>query len=136
MTPRSAAAGPGDREEMLLAAYATLRETSARMLTLARFGEWEALVEQESRYLVQVERIRRMDAQQSLRGERAARKAALLEQILEQDMEIRQCLVARRDELGRLIGNSRRQQSLDRAYGAQQGTLPIDASRRFGKRGT
>jgi flagellar protein FliT len=105
------------------------------MLTLARSGEWEALVEQESRYLVQVERIRRMDAQQSLSGERAARKAALLEQILEQDMEIRQCLVSRRDELGRLIGNSRRQQSLNRAYGAQQGTLPIDAGYRFGKKG-
>ncbi|WP_445001201.1 flagellar protein FliT [Halomonas mongoliensis] len=100
---------------------------------MARSGEWEALVEQESRYLVQVERIRRMDAQQSLSGERAAHKATLLEQILEQDMEIRQCLVARRDELGRLIGNSRRQQSLNRAYGAQQGA--IDASYRFGKKG-
>lgn len=134
MTARPA--GPGDREEMLLAAYRALRETSARMLALARSGEWEALVEQESRYLVQVERIRRMDAQQSLSGERAASKAALLEQILEQDMEIRQCLVSRRDELGRLIGNSRRQQSLNRAYGAQQGGLPIDAGYRFGKKGS
>lgn len=118
--------GPGDREEMLLAAYCTLRETSARMLALARSGEWEALIERESRYLVQVERIRRMDAQQSLSGERAERKAALLEQILEQDMEIRQRLISRRDELGELIGSSRRQQALNRAYGPQRGPIAMD----------
>lgn len=121
-----------DRQERLLSAYQSLLDTSSDMLALARAADWGALVEQESEYLVQVERIRRMDAEQSLDESRAAHKAALLEQILEQDMEIRRHLVARRDELGELIGSSRRQQAVNRAYGPQQGTKPIDARYRFG----
>lgn len=123
-----------DRQERLLSAYQSLFDTSSDMLALARAADWAALVEQESEYLVQVERIRRMDAQQSLDESRAAQKAALLEQILEQDMEIRRHLVARRDELGELIGSSRRQQAVNRAYGPQQGAKPIDAHYRFGNK--
>lgn len=130
----ASAHSPDDRQELVLSAYQSLLETSSDMLALARAGDWAALVEQESDYLVQVERIRRMDAQQGLDEPRAARKAALLEQILEQDMEIRRHLVARRDELGELIGSSRRQQALNRAYGPQQGARPIDASHRFGNK--
>lgn|SRR5690554_6865939 len=121
-----------DRQALLLAAYESLRLASEQMLAAAREEDWDALVEQESDYLVKVERIKRMDAQQPLDEEAAAHKAALLEQILEQDMEIRQRLVQRRDELGQLIGSSRRQQALSRAYGAQGG-MAIDAVHRFGK---
>lgn len=131
--PMAAVATSAVRQELLLAAYASLLEASLRMLATARAADWEALVEQESDYLVRVERIRRMDAQLSLDDEAASRKAALLERILEQDMEIRRRLVERRDELGRMIGNSRRQQALSRAYGPQQGAVPVDAGHRFGQ---
>ncbi|MFO8044611.1 MAG: flagellar protein FliT [Halomonas sp.] len=131
--PLVGVAQPADRQELLLAAYESLLNASQRMLASARAADWDALVEQESEYLVRVERIRRMDAQLSLDDKAATRKAALLEGILEQDMEIRQRLVERRDELGRMIGNSRRQQALSRAYGPQQGAMPVDAGHRFGQ---
>lgn len=126
-------APPADRQELLLLAYESLLNASQSMLATARAADWNALVEQESDYLVRVERIRRMDAQQRLDDEAASRKAVLLERILEQDMEIRQRLVERRDELGRMIGNSRRQQALSRAYGPQQDAPQVDAGHRFGK---
>lgn len=122
---------PVDRQALLLAAYESLMNASRRMLDSAEAGDWEALIEQEADYLVRVERIKRMDAQQPLDDGAAARKAALLEQILEQDLEVRRRLVERREELGRLIGSSRRQQALSRAYGPQQGGMPIDAAHRF-----
>lgn len=121
-----------DRQELLLAAYESLLEASLRMLATARAADWDALVELESDYLVRVERIRRMDAQQQLDDNAASRKAALLERILEQDMEIRRRLVERRDELGRMIGSSRRQQALSRAYGPQRGEIAVDADHRLG----
>lgn len=123
---------PVDRQALLLAAYESLMQATRRMLVSAEAGDWEALIEQEADYLVRVERIKRMDAQQPLDDGAAARKAVLLEQILEQDLEIRRRLVERREELGRLIGSSRRQQALSRAYGPQQGGSPIDAAHRFG----
>lgn len=129
---RGDSATSAERQELLLAAYESLKSASGRMLASAEAGDWEALVEQESDYLVRVERIKRMDAQQPLDDDAAARKAALLEQILAQDMAIRRRLVERRDELGRLIGSSRRQQALSRAYGPQQGAMTIDAAHRFG----
>lgn len=132
--PMAVVATPVDRQELLLAAYESLLNASQSMLATARAADWGALVEQESDYLVRVERIRRMDAQQRLDDAAASRKAALLERILEQDMEIRRRLVERRDELGRMIGSSRRQQALSRAYGSQQDVVQVEAGHRFGKR--
>lgn len=102
--------------ERLLAAYEALLERSSRMLAKAREEAWDALIEEESRYVLEVERLAREDQGQGLDPAQRERKASLLERILEQDMEVRRHLVARRDELGELIGNSRRKRDLERAY--------------------
>lgn len=123
------------RQDVLVGAYESLLERSTRMLATVRAADWDGLVDQETQYVVQVERLSRLDAEQPLDDRRAARKAALLERILEQDLEIRQRLIERRDELDRLIGSSRKQLALSRAYGPQQGgATTIQAEQRFAKK--
>ncbi len=125
----------GVRQDVLLGAYESLLERSTTMLASVRAADWDALVDQEAQYVVQVERLGRLDAEQPLDDRRAARKAALLERILEQDLEIRRRLIERRDELDRLIGSSRKQLALSRTYGPQQGTsVTIEAQQRFTKK--
>ena len=100
-----------DGYEMLLA-YTHL------MLESARNRDWATLIDQERDYVLQVERLASLDAEFQLDDEQRERKAELLETILENDLEIRQRLVERRDELSSQIGNAQRQQSVQRAYGA------------------
>ncbi|WP_355660778.1 flagellar protein FliT [Halomonas salifodinae] len=116
--------------ERLLACYEALLERSTRMLAKAREEAWEALIEEESHYVQEVERLAREDQGQALDTAQRERKADLLERILEQDMEVRRHLVARRDELGELIGNSRRKRDLERAYRHPQSAV-IEARKRF-----
>ncbi|MFY0989113.1 flagellar protein FliT [Halomonas sp. C05BenzN] len=128
------ARGPA-AQETVIAAYEALLERSSEMLDSARSADWEALIDQESRYLVEVERLRHRETELPLDDPRGERKAELLERILEQDLEIRRRLVERRDELGRLIGSGRQQMALSRAYGPQQGaSRTIDAEPRFTKK--
>lgn len=104
-------------QNVVLGAYESLLMTSSDMLQLARDADWGALVAKESDYLVMVERIHRLDAQQPLDDIAAELKADLLEKILEQDLEVRRRLLERREELSQLMGTSRRRKALVRAYG-------------------
>ncbi|HSP58323.1 MAG TPA: flagellar protein FliT [Halomonas sp.] len=110
-----------DAGPILLEAYEALLARSSRMLDAVRAADWDALIRQESEYVVQVDKLRHMDAELSLDSEALEHKAELLERILEQDLEIRRSLLARRDELGQLIGSSRQKLALSRTYGPQQG---------------
>lgn len=103
--------------------YQYLLECSERMLFLAREADWPALLDLEASYVQQVEHVSELDAQHSLAEAGQRRKAMLLERILENDREIRQCLAHRRDELGELIGTSQRQRDLQRAYGSGGGRV-------------
>lgn len=128
-----------DTGHALLEAYEALLARSSRMLDAVRSADWDALIRQESEYIVQVDRLRHMDTELSLDGEALEYKAELLERILEQDLEIRRSLLARRDELDQLIGSSRQKLALSRTYGPQQGSSPgasvtIDAGQRFAKK--
>lgn len=128
-----------DAGHVQLEAYEALLARSSRMLDAVRAADWDALIRQESEYIVQVDRLRHMDTELSLGGEALEHKAELLEQILEQDLEIRRSLLARRDELGQLIDSSRQKLALSRTYGPQQGSSPgapvtIEAEQRFVKK--
>ncbi len=105
----------------LVEAYEALLAQTDRMLEAARGAEWASLVDQEADYVLQVERVQRLDAEVALAPEARERKSALLERILENDLEIRRRLIERRDELGELIGTTRRQRNLRRAYGVKNG---------------
>ncbi|MGM0614030.1 MAG: flagellar protein FliT [Pseudomonadota bacterium] len=108
-------------QQALLDAYAALLDSAAQMHELANKEEWAALIDQRTHYLMLVEKLREMDASVALDSTGKQRKAELLEAILEHDVEIRRQLVARRDELGKLIGLAQQQRKLHRAYAPQQG---------------
>lgn len=115
----------------VLAAYEQLLQRSARMLAWAREGDWANLVQEESVYVVAVEKLKSLEIESKLDHEGRQRKADLLERILEQDAEVRQRLELRRDELSVLMGDARRRRDLSRAYRAGGGqAVSINQGRR------
>ena len=115
-------------QQTLLASYEALLSSVEYMHELANAEQWAELIEQRTSYVVLVEQLRELDATVLLDPAAQQRKAELLESILEHDVDIRRRLVARRDELGKLIGVSQRQRDLHRAYAPQQGALSPYAS--------
>ncbi|HDZ47906.1 hypothetical protein LCGC14_0150650 [marine sediment metagenome] len=115
-------------QQTLIESYATLLASVEYMHELANTEQWAELIDQRTNYVVQVEKLRELDAHVVLDTASQRRKAELLESILEHDVNIRRRLVARRDELGKLIGVTQRQRDLHRAYAPQQGAaVPFDA---------
>ncbi|MCD6005593.1 MULTISPECIES: flagellar protein FliT [Halomonadaceae] len=108
-------------QQALIDAYAKLLTCVTKMHELAHAEQWAELIEQRTHYVMSVEALRQRDEETVLDDDGRKRKTELLESILEHDVEIRRRLVARRDELGKLIGVSQRQRSLHRAYAPQQG---------------
>lgn len=106
--------------DQVLLAYEALLARSGRMLDCVRRQDWDALMEEEAHYLVDVEQLSNRERDTHLDTPQQARKALLLEGILECDLEIRRCLVARREELAGLIGTSKRKRDLRRSYGPQE----------------
>jgi len=115
-------------QQTLLASYEALLSSVEYMHELANAEQWAELIEQRTSYVVLVEQLRELDATVLLDPAAQQRKAELLESILEHDVDIRRRLVARRDELGKLIGVSQRQRDLHRAYAPQQGAPSSYAS--------
>lgn len=120
MNPSTSAHG-SMTQQTLLDAYATLLDSAAHMHELASAGQWAELIEQRTQYVMLVDKLRHLDAGVSLDADGQQRKAELLERILEHDVKVRRQLVARRDELSKLIDVSEGERRLHRAYGPQQG---------------
>jgi flagellar protein FliT len=114
--------------EAIVEGYQALLGYTQRMLHAAREADWPALIEEEHDYVQAVEAIARLDAEQVLNEAQRQRKAELLETILENDLEIRQRLIQRREELSTLIGNAQRQRDVERAYGTQPPSTPGPAT--------
>lgn len=103
--------------------YENMLERSRAMLESARHQEWDALIQQRARYVADVEALRRGPQGEQLNAQQRQYCARMIEEILEHDRAIRDQLDARCEELKQLIGSSRRQQALVRAYNQGQGTL-------------
>ena len=103
-------------QQVLVEHYEALRSQTRQMLDSARDADWPTLIGQQESYLMQVEQLATLETERQLDAENRARKATLLEEILENDLEIRARLIERRDELGELIGTAQRQRKLHRAY--------------------
>ena len=105
------------------------------MLKAACEADWEALIDLQGTYLTEIETLRQLeDAPVTLDDAGRQRKAELLEQLLEQDREIRQRLNDRRDELTSMILDSKHELALTRTYGYYQEvseTEVIEATQRF-----
>ena len=102
----------------VLAAYTSLLARSSRMLACVREHDWFNLVEEQTCYAIEVDAIASAEEGMEFTAGDRQRKAELLEQILEQDLEIRRRLRQRQDELQQLIGTSQRKRDLSRAYGS------------------
>ncbi|MBL1270106.1 MAG: flagellar protein FliT [Halomonas sp.] len=110
----------------LLTNYEMLLSRVEHMHELANGEQWAELIDQRTSYVMLVNQLRELDTTVVLDAASQQRKAELLERILEHDVEIRRRLVARRDELGKLIEVSQRQRDLHRAYAPQQGSPVAD----------
>lgn len=121
-------------QQAIVEGYEALLTCTRLMLESAREADWPALITQEGDYVIQVERLARLDAQLELDTDNRHRKAQLLEQILENDLEIRKRLIERRDELGKLIGTTQRQRDLRRTYGVREPAAAQTSDIRFAKR--
>ncbi|WP_280553074.1 flagellar protein FliT [Halomonas sp. 25-S5] len=120
--------GEPNTQQALIEGYQALLSRTRLMLDSARDANWPALVDQEGTYIMQVEQLAKLDPDNHLDDDHRARKVELLERILENDLEIRERLIERRNELGKLISASQRQRNLRHAYGVREGTStpPID----------
>lgn len=112
----SADGGDSMNPQHFLASYEALLGLSSRMLGLAYQGNWEALIEEEGNYVMAMDRLARREAPQGITAAQQEYRLSLMEQVLDQSAEIQRHLVARRDELGRMIALSERKREVDRAY--------------------
>lgn len=90
------------------------------MLLWAREENWTALLAEESKYVTEVERLNVLGAPESSDFSEAHQPSKVLEQILEQGVEIRQRLIARRDTIGALMKAEQHRDRLSGAYGVSQ----------------
>ncbi|MFP4061815.1 MAG: flagellar protein FliT [Halochromatium sp.] len=135
LSRKTAASTTTPDQQQLLDAYETLLACSGRMLKAAREADWEALIDLQGTYLTEIEMLRHLeDAEVALDDDGRQRKAALLEQLLAQDREIRQRLNDRRNELSSMILDSKHELALTRTYRYYQEVSEaevIEATQRF-----
>ncbi|WP_168013460.1 flagellar protein FliT [Halomonas salinarum] len=117
----------------IIAGYEALWERSSRMLAFACEEDWNRLLEEEADYVVDVERLSKLEGGQALDANQSERKALLLEGILENDLDIRRRLEKRREELAALLNTSQRKRSVDSAYRATSGSRVLGGPARFQK---
>ncbi|CAI0979915.1 flagella biosynthesis regulatory protein FliT [Serratia liquefaciens] len=106
-----------ERQQQLLAAYQQVYSLSSQMIVLAQTERWEDLVELELSYVTAVERTAAFTGQA---GPSMALQELLrhkLQQILDNETELKRLLQQRMDQLKDLIGQSTRQNVVNSTYG-------------------
>lgn len=106
-----------ERQQQLLAAYQQVYSLSSQMIVLAQTERWEDLVELELSYVTAVERTAAFTDQA---GPSMALQELLrnkLQQILDNETELKRLLQQRMDQLKELIGQSTRQNVVNSTYG-------------------
>ncbi|CAI2516384.1 MULTISPECIES: flagella biosynthesis regulatory protein FliT [Serratia] len=106
-----------ERQQQLLAAYQQVYSLSSQMIVLAQTERWEDLVELELSYVTAVERTAAFTGQA---GPSMALQELLrnkLQQILDNETELKRLLQQRMDQLKELIGQSTRQNVVNSTYG-------------------
>lgn len=96
--------------------YQRLLTFSNNMLAHARNDDWAALIESEMVYVAEVEKLQNYEIDAMLDENQQEEKLALLEKLLEQDKEIRERLLARRQELEKLISSASQKKKVEDAY--------------------
>lgn len=93
--------------------YERIADITGRMLRKARKNHWQDVVELSQDYFQAVEHLKQINTLSY--AERTARRD-LLTRILQDDAEIRQLATPELQRLGHLLGDTKRQQNVVRAY--------------------
>ena len=106
-----------EHQQQLLAAYQQIHTLSSEMITLARAGQWEALVEMQFAYVTAVEKTAEFTGKTGPSQALQEMLNVRLKQILDNESELKRLLQQRMEELKTLIGQSTRQNAVNNAYG-------------------
>lgn len=104
----------------VISLYETVAVITDQMLAAARQGDWDRLVELESRCASHVETLRASEPPVPLTGDSRVRKVQIIKKILADDREIRNLTEPWMVQLSRLIDSTGTERKLSRAYGASQ----------------
>jgi flagellar protein FliT len=107
------------KSEDVISIYESVAETTARMLTAARNGDWDELATLESVCTRHIDRLKSGDVPPSA-GALRERKIKIIHQILEDDRQIRALTEPWMAHLAVLINSSSAERKLSQAYGAHQ----------------
>lgn len=100
--------------------YETVAVITDQMLTAARNGDWDQLVELESRCASHVATLQSSEPPMPLQGENRERKVKIIRKILADDREIRNLTEPWMAHLSKLINSAGTERKLSQAYGASQ----------------
>ena len=97
--------------------YEQIAKLAEQMLSLARTYQWGALPAQEAMYSAMVDRLKEIEALESLHEEQVARKYLLLSHIALRQTEISSLVMPQLQHLGEMLRSLERQDNLQKAYG-------------------
>lgn len=102
----------------VISMYESVCELTGKMLAAAQSGNWDDLVELESRCANHVQVLRDGEAMARLTGERRSRKVAIIQKILAHDRAIRDLTSPWMAKLGAMMQSTGAERRLVAAYGA------------------
>ena len=102
----------------IISIYENVAVITDQVLAAARVGDWEQLVELESRCASQVAILRSEEPRAALSGSVRERKAELIRKVLEDDRQIRSITEPWMEQLSMLINSVSAERKLSQAYGA------------------
>ena len=97
--------------------YEQIATLAEQMLMLARSSQWGELPAHEAMYSAMVDRLKQIEALESLHEEQVARKYLLLSRIALHQAEISSLVMPQLRHLGEMLRNLERQENLQKAYG-------------------
>ena len=97
--------------------YEQIARLAEQMLSLARTCQWGELPAQETMYSAMVDRLKDIEALESLHEEQVARKYLLLSRIASHQAEISRLVMPQLRHLGEMLRNLEQQENLQKAYG-------------------
>lgn len=103
--------------QQLLSAYQQIQTLSEQMISLAQVGQWDALIEMELIYVQAVEKTAKLVTIAELSPTLQEILRNKLQQILNNETELKRLMQLRMDELTVLIGQSTRQSVVNSTYG-------------------
>jgi flagellar protein FliT len=106
-----------EHDQLLLSAYQQSHALSGQMIALAQSGQWDALVELEVTYIQAVEKTAEYMVIPELSLALQEILRAQLQQLLNNETELKRLMQQRLDELMVLIGQSTRQSEVNSTYG-------------------